>query len=160
MTDRVQNSDETIQVRKFEDLSIYELYELLRIRNSVFIVEQNCSYLDIDGIDQQSFHMWIELNGQILACLRFFQSPDDEHDVQIGRVISTKRRSGYGQKILHAAVQEIKSRFSADSIVLEAQVYAIPFYEKEGFRTVSEPFDEDGIDHVRMELNLTEDMDS
>ena len=136
-------------VNKFSDLSLNELYEILKLRSAVFVVEQNCAYQDVDGIDRESIHVCGYDDDGLAAYLRIFLNNDD--DVQIGRVISVKRGTGAGRAILKKGIETASEYFGKRTIVLEAQVYAIGFYEKEGFRVISEPFDEDGIMHVRME---------
>ncbi len=146
-----------IKDKYFDELSVSELYEILRAREQVFIVEQNCPYFDIDGKDRYSHHLFIEReDGSCAACLRVFMKEDEPQTAQIGRVVTTERGCGLGIKILHAGVEKARM-LGADEIYLEAQEYAQGFYAKEGFVTVSEPFPEDGIPHVKMRLRLISD---
>lgn len=142
---------EQIICKSFAELSTDELYDILALRISVFVVEQACPYQEADGIDQRAMHLYGIEDGQIVSYLRYFES-DEKGMIQIGRVISRVRRQGYGKRIMQQALSVIRQMPCVRGIVLEAQVYAIPFYESFGFVTVSEPFDEDGIMHVRMEL--------
>ena len=137
-------------IRSFEELNTHELYELLRVRNQVFVVEQQCPYQDIDGIDLHAVHMFYEQENQIYGCLRLFYKDEDHKTVQIGRVLSTERGRGIGRRLLHEGVKTAISRMKAEEIYLEAQTYAIGFYEREGFQAVSDEFLEDGIPHVKM----------
>ncbi len=143
-----------LKVRNFGDLTVRELYALLRLRASVFVVEQNCPYLDPDGRDPNALHVWLEDENEILAYLRILGPDAGCPYVSIGRVISVKRRTGLGSMILQEGMRLARERFGADRVHVEAQVYAKPFYERQGFRAVSEPFYEDGIPHIRMIADL------
>ena len=141
-------------IKTFEELSNIELYEILRIRSSVFVVEQNCVYQDIDGIDLTSLHFFLKEDENICAYLRAFQK--EEGVVQIGRVLTTKRGLGLGERLLKEAVETIKTTKKPSSIYLEAQTYATKFYEKAGFEVISKEFLEDGIPHVKMLLTISD----
>ena len=136
----------------FTDLTTRELYEILKARSAVFVVEQNCVYQDIDGMDPESLHVFFEDDGRIAAYLRAFVK--EPGVVQMGRVLTVDRRVGLGGKLLKAGIEEIRERFHPQKIYIEAQSYAIGFYAREGFRVTSEEFLEDGIPHVKMELVL------
>lgn len=136
--------------KAFAQLTTEELYEILRVRSAVFVVEQNCPYQDVDGLDLASRHLFIREDGEIRAYLRLFPKSGD--CMQIGRVLTTERGKGYGGAILRAGVQAAKAQLTEGRIYLEAQTYAIDFYKKEGFAVTSEEFLEDGIPHVKMEL--------
>ena len=143
-----------LKQRTFEQLSLQELYEILKVRAEVFVVEQTCPYLDPDGIDLRSVHFFIEEEDGIAAYLRWFAK--EEGTVQIGRVLTKKRGQGYGGILLHAAVEEIRKDPAVKRIMLEAQTYAAGFYAREGFSVCSDEFDEDGIPHVCMELSVAQ----
>lgn len=143
--------------KTFDELTNRELYEILRAREAVFVVEQNCSYYDIDGLDYPSLHMFYkDEDGSVQACLRIFEKVDEPGTMQIGRLVTVARGVGLGGKILYQAVEWIRENCDANGIYLEAQQYAIGFYAKEGFQVVSDPFLEDGIPHVQMRLQLVE----
>ena len=137
-------------IKRFDELTVPQLYEILQLRSAVFVVEQNCVYQDIDGVDQESLHVCGYEDGKLQAYLRVFRN-HTEDCAQIGRVISARRGIGDGRVILKEGIRAAELIPGNGKIVLEAQVYAIGFYEKEGFKVVSEPFDEDGIMHVKME---------
>ena len=139
-------------VKRFSELSNLELYELLKTRQEVFVVEQNCPYMDIDDADKDALHVfsWND-SGRINACLRVFYKDEAAGIVQIGRVVTLDRGIGLGGQILHKGIEIALERFNAKILYLEAQTYATGFYEREGFKVVSEPFLEDGIPHVKME---------
>ena len=141
--------------KTFDELTNRELYEILRAREAVFVVEQNCPYYDIDGLDYPSLHMFYkEEDGSVQACLRIFEKVDEPGTMQIGRLVPVVRGVGLGGKILHQAVQWIRENCDASGIYLEAQQYAIGYYAKEGFQVVSDPFLEDGIPHVQIRLTF------
>lgn len=145
----------TIISKNFNALTNRELYEILKARCAVFVVEQNCPYQDLDGKDTDSEHLFIQRpDGSVAACLRLFRKDDETDTVQLGRIVTTERGCGLGGKILHAGVLKAKELFHAHEIYIEAQEYAIGFYQKEGFRVVSDSFMEDGIPHVQMRLTL------
>ncbi|TQI66107.1 GNAT family N-acetyltransferase [Clostridium sp. KNHs216] len=140
-------------VKRFEELTVEELYEILKIRVSVFVVEQNCPYQEIDGKDKQSFHVYLKDDDGIQAYLRVIDKGVSYDEVSIGRVIAVKRRNGIGSKILSEGIKVAKSKLKATAIRIEAQTYAKEFYEKQGFKQVSGIFLEDGIPHVQMLLD-------
>ena len=139
-------------VKNFEQLTGSELYEVLKIRCAVFVVEQNCAYQDLDGLDYEAYHVFLEENGQIKAYLRVFSK--DERTAHIGRVLTMERKRGFGAEVLKEGIRVARERMKKASIYLEAQTYATGFYEREGFVVVSEEFLEDGIPHVKMRLEL------
>jgi len=141
-------------IKAFNELSIEELYEILRVRTEVFVVEQNCPYQEVDGIDQSSYHVFLKEGKKIVAYLRVFYRDEKNKIIQIGRVLTTKRRSGLGTKIMMAGITIAKEKMNGKSIYIEAQVYAIPFYEQFSFEVCSDEFLEDGIPHVKMILDL------
>ena len=138
--------------KTFAELTAEELYEILRVRSDVFIVEQNCAYPDIDGIDRFSMHLYGTEDGKIVSYLRIY--PKEKGIYQIGRVLTAVRGKGYGSEILQRGIDWISQREDARSVYIEAQCYAEGFYEKAGFRVSSEEFLEDGIPHAAMILDL------
>ena len=139
-------------VKRFEELSVEELYDILKIRVEVFVVEQQCIYQELDEKDKQSYHVFYKENGKIQAYLRVIDKGVSFDEVSIGRVISVKRRCGIGSKLLAQGIKVAKERMNATSIRIEAQTYARKLYEKQGFIQVSEEFLEDGIPHIEMLL--------
>ena len=142
-----------IFVKHFRELSAEELYALLKLRSDVFIVEQKCAYPDVDGRDREAIHVWIERDGDVIACLRVMDRGAESEHVSIGRVVARDRGHGLGRMLMEAGIRAAKDMFRAGNIYLEAQEYAAGFYEKLGFRRVSDPFVMDGIPHVRMLLD-------
>lgn len=142
-----------LHIKKFEELNIHELYEILRVRAEVFVVEQTCVYQDLDGIDKESLHAFYEEDGEICAYVRIFEKKDESHVAQLGRLLTTRRGEGLGWKILQAGLMAAMNDLGYKNIYIEAQCYAVPFYEKAGFTVTSEEFLEDGIPHVEMRTN-------
>ena len=140
----------------FKELTVDELYELLRIRSEVFVVEQDCVYQDMDGDDQKSIHLWLTVADKVVALARVCPAGTHMKEVSIGRVITTERGNGYGKQIMLYAIEAAKEHFGAKQIDLEAQEYAKGFYESAGFRQSSDTFILDGIPHIRMTLNIQE----
>ncbi len=137
-------------IKHFTELSNRELYEILKTRQEIFIIEQNCPYMDIDDLDLDAMHIFsMNEEGRVTACLRVFMK--DEKTAQIGRVVTLVHGEGLGGKILHEGVKVALDHYKAEKIYLEAQTYAIGYYEKEGFHVISGEFDLDGIPHVEME---------
>jgi ElaA protein len=136
--------------KRFDELTTDELYELLRIRSEVFVVEQDCVYQDLDGDDQPSLHLWLTEGDKVVALCRVCPAGTHMERVSIGRVITTVRGKGYGKLIMLAGIEAAKAHFDAQSIDIEAQEYARGFYEQVGFRQSSDPFILDGIPHIRM----------
>lgn len=139
-------------VKYFDDLTTKELYELLKARISIFVLEQNRVYQDLDDKDYHSLHVFFEDNGEVVACLRAFLKEDNV--VQIGRVLTLYHGNGLGGKLLKDGIAQIQNKMNPKKIYIEAQCYATGFYEREGFKICSEEFLKDGIPHVAMDLKL------
>lgn len=144
----------SIKAKYFNELTTTELYELLKVRSEIFVVEQNCIYQDLDDIDYNSLHIFIEENNEIIAYLRAFYKDDYKEIVQLGRVLTKEHGLGNGKKLILEALPIIKKRLKPKKIYIEAQKYAEDFYKKFGFITKSKEFLEDGISHVIMELDI------
>lgn len=143
-----------ITVKSFAELTTEELYELLKLRVNVFVVEQNCPYPELDDRDQKAMHVYADREGRIAGYLRVMDRDAEHPHVSIGRVLTTERRQGIGTALLQKGIAVARDVFQADSIYLEAQTYAKTLYEKQGFRQISDEFLEDGIPHVAMLLEL------
>ena len=141
-------------VKHFSELSAEELFEIYKLRVSVFVVEQKCPYQDVDDADRTAYHLWLKDENGIAAYARLLPPGVAFPTAAIGRVIAVRRRCGLGTKIVNAAINAAKEKLSADEITIEAQVYARSLYEKAGFVQTSEEFLEDGIPHVQMQLRL------
>ena len=141
------------KIKKFEELSNDELYQILWLRSKVFVVEQNCVYLDNDFKDQQSFHFcgWTSDNS-LLAYLRILPPGLSYTEASIGRVLVNPdyRGKGYGLEMMRLAIIQTLESFGVDAIKIGAQCYLIKFYESLGFAICSDEFLEDGIPHIEM----------
>lgn len=137
--------------KHFTNLIIQELHAIYKLRISVFIVEQNCPYQEVDDADKDAYHIWLEDEEGIQAYARILPPGTTFKEASIGRIIAKKRRCGLGTQIVKEAIKTAKEEFGAETIKIEAQVYAKSLYEKVGFVQKSEPFLEDGIPHILME---------
>ena len=138
--------------KMFSELSVSELYEILKSRTEVFLLEQNIVCQDMDDVDYDCLHCFITDGKRALACLRAFVSGDGE--VTVGRVVSIEHKKGLGRELMQKSLVEIKKTFDCKKIVVHAQKQAEGYYEKMGFLTVSDEFMEENIPHVMMEMNL------
>ena len=134
----------------FEELTTTELYEILKARAAIFVVEQECVYQDLDDKDYKSLHVFYEKEGKVIGYLRSFEKEKDV--IQMGRVLTIEHGKGLGGKLLKVGIEEIKTKQNPKKIFIEAQCYATGYYAREGFKVCSEEFLEDGIPHVEMEL--------
>jgi len=150
----MKREEPVLHRKSFQQLTTDELYELLRVRSEVFVVEQNCVYQDLDGDDQQSVHLWLSVADRVVALARVCPAGTHMKEISIGRVITTERGKGYGKLMMQHAIDAAKECFGASVIDIEAQEYAKGFYEQVGFRQSSESFMLDGIPHIRMTLNV------
>ena len=139
-------------VKHFEDLTARELFAILKLRVSVFVVEQSCPYQEVDDKDLTAIHVWLEEDGEIRAYLRVLDRGVSFPELSLGRVIAVERRRGLGTRIVREGIQVARERFGPGPIVIEAQTYARRLYENLGFRQESAEFLEDGIPHIRMRL--------
>ncbi|MCH5225526.1 MAG: GNAT family N-acetyltransferase [Muribaculaceae bacterium] len=142
-----------IVVKRFEDLTLEELYGFLHCRQEVFVVEQNIIYQDLDYIDQHSTHMFIRHEGKIAAYLRIIDPGVKYKESSIGRVLTMPefRHKGLSRKLMIQAIEEVKAKDQMP-IKIEAQEYLRNFYESLGFKTLSAPFILEGISHIEMLL--------
>lgn len=139
-------------VRWFQELDNETLYNILKLRGDVFVVEQECAYPDIDGKDLDALHIVIESGKEICACCRILPKGVNFPSVTIGRVVvhPNRRREGLGRELVQYAMRYILEEMQADSIMLAGQVYLREFYKSLGFKVVSEDYLEDGIPHCNM----------
>jgi len=144
-----------IIVKKFNKLSLEELYYLLQLRSEVFVVEQNCVYQDVDGKDQKAFHIIGKKDNIIIAYTRLFNKGDYFKEASIGRVVVAKnlRHFNYGSEIMEASIDAIKKNFNTNEIKISAQLYLKGFYNSFGFKTTGSSYLEDGIPHIAMIIN-------
>ena len=140
--------------KRFSELDTNELYDILKLRFDVFVLEQACLYQEIDNLDQEAIHVYIKDGDEIVAYLRVLDRGVESEDIAIGRVIAKKRRQGLGTLVLKEGIKAAKDFFNADAIYLEAQSYAKEFYQNLGFEQISDEFLLDDISHIKMRLAI------
>lgn len=142
----------THTVKAFSELTVNELYELLKLRSEVFVVEQNCVFLDQDDKDQLCYHLLLFSEDQLVGYSRLVPAGLSYTEMAIGRVITSAaaRGKGMGRKVMELAIEYCQQLFGAGDIRIGAQTYALGFYASLGFVADGETYDEDGIEHVEM----------
>ena len=141
------------KIKYFEALSVHELYDLLKLRSEIFVVEQNCVYLDLDGKDKVALHLLGEFEGKIVAYSRLFKAGISFDNASIGRVVvdANFRDRKWGHHLMREAIAGIKDHFGESQITIGAQLYLQKFYESHGFVRTSEMYLEDDIPHIEMQ---------
>lgn len=137
------------EIKKFNELSILELYAILRLRVEIFVVEQDCPYQDLDNKDQSAYHLIVKDNNEIVGVLRILPEGVSYKEMAIGRLVVKKSHRGQGiaLKMMSYAIDFIVNDLNKSKIRLSGQAYLIDFYQKLGFKRVSEVYLEDGINH-------------
>jgi ElaA protein len=140
------------QIKRFNELSTAELYELLQLRSEVFVVEQNCVYQDIDGKDEKALHVLGYFNDELAAYSRLFDKGYYFEEASIGRVVVSQkyRDKKFGHDLMRVSIAAIKESFKQTAITISAQEYLKKFYESHGFAQTSEMYLEDDIPHIEM----------
>lgn len=139
--------------KPFSRLSAQEVYQILQVRQQVFIVEQRCIYLDADNLDNCTWHlMGIDLQGNLIAYLRVVEPGEKYLEPSIGRVLtcSNRRGEGIGRQLMKAGIERTMRQFPKQGIRISAQTYLQQFYGTLGFQPVGESYLEDGIPHIEM----------
>jgi ElaA protein len=144
----------TWKLATFDQLSTHELYAILRLRSEVFVVEQNCVFLDMDDKDQPSLHLMCWDNDHLAACCRLVPPGIAYEEASIGRVVSSpaRRGQGAGLQMMQHAIQHTCDLFEVDTIKIGAQLYLEKFYGSLGFVSIGDTYLEDGIPHIHMLL--------
>jgi ElaA protein len=139
-------------LKKFADLTPDELYALLQLRSEVFVVEQNCVFLDMDNKDQACYHLLGWQDGKLVASTRIVPPGIAYQLPSIGRVVSSpaNRGAGIGKLLMEKSIQETERLFGKQSIKIGAQVYLLKFYSSLGFQSSGDIYMEDGIEHIEM----------
>ena len=140
-------------IKSFGALTPWELYDILRLRVNVFVVEQSCPYPELDGKDTASLHLFLQDEAGIHAYLRLLPPGISFDTASLGRVVTRDRGQGLGLRILNAGIRKARE-LDYSSLTIEAQTYARKFYEQAGFRQCGAEFLEDGIPHIPMYLDL------
>ncbi len=143
-----------VVVKTFQELSVAELYKMLQLRSDIFVVEQDCVFLDPDDRDQKALHVLGWEGSELVAYSRVFGPGDYFKAASIGRVAVKMefRGLGLGIQIMQASMKAVEARFKTSHIALSAQKYLEQFYADLGFEREGEQYLEDGIPHVRMVL--------
>jgi ElaA protein len=138
--------------KPFNQLTPFELYAILRLRNEIFVVEQNCVFQDADNKDQACHHLLLYQNNELVAYARLVPPGLAFPEMSIGRIVTSAvvRGTGTGKFLMEAAIQQAYTLFGKAPIRIGAQLYAIGFYELFGFEAAGPIYDEDGIDHIEM----------
>ncbi len=136
----------------FDELTVTELYDILRARSAVFVVEQACPYQDCDDVDRFSSHLWTRLGGEIAAYLRIVPPGAKYPEPSLGRIITaaSARGSGLGRALLREGIRRAEELYGPRSIRIGAQRYLLRFYGDFGFEPTGYDYDEDGIPHSEM----------
>ena len=142
----------TWTLKSFDELTAKELYNILQLRNEVFIVEQNCPYQDLDNKDLFAFHLMGVKENKLLAYSRLLAPGISYSESSIGRVVSspTTRKTGMGKKLMKESILQIKNLFQTEIIRIGAQLYLKTFYESFGFIQEGDIYMEDNIPHIIM----------
>lgn len=139
-------------IKSFDELTNHELYNMLRLRSEVFVVEQNCPYQDLDNKDQKSFHLLYYVNDELAGCTRLLPSGLSYDEISIGRVViaPSHRGLGLGKKLMEVSISGCEEKFGKAPIRISAQYHLSNFYQSLGFTEQGEVYDEDGIPHIEM----------
>jgi len=145
-----------LKIKRFSELSTRELYKIIEVRINVFVVEQNCPYEECDNKDQDSFHLFYLDQEQIAAYLRIIPAGISYQEASIGRVLVNEdyRREGLGLKLMQQAISFIENNFASAAVRISAQEYILDFYQRLGFKVVSDRYLEDNIPHFEMLYKL------
>ena len=140
------------KIKRFEELTTTELYEILRVRAEVFVVEQTCVYQDLDLKDKKAYHLFCEIDGEIVAYLRILDKNVSYPEISIGRVLTTEMNRGKGlaREMMQKAISFVEEELSEMQIRISAQLYLKKFYEGLGFSVTSDIYLEDDIEHIEM----------
>ena len=138
------------QLYQYSELSKELLYKILKIRQEVFIIEQNCNYLDADGIDQYSSHLLGSVNGELIAYMRIVNPGKIYKNLSFGRILVKKkyRNEGIGKKLMVKAIALFELKYS--NIIISAQFYLLDFYKDFDFKPIGNKYLEDNIPHIKM----------
>ncbi|MGH4052984.1 MAG: GNAT family N-acetyltransferase [Clostridium sp.] len=140
------------EIKKFDELSVEEMYEILMLRSKVFVVEQQCIYEDCDGKDKNSYHLFAKENEQIILYLRILKKGVSYDEISIGRLLVDKEHRGKGlaKQMMGYAIEFIKNNLNEKKVKISAQEYLLEFYLNIKFVKVSDVYLEDNIPHVEM----------
>lgn len=143
-----------IEFKSFDQLNVYELHDIFKLRTDIFVVEQKCAYPEIDGYDKEAIHALGTANNTLVAYTRLLPPGSVYDQISIGRVATHEdyRKEGYGRKIFESSVNKMREIYPGEEIKIQAQIYLEKFYSSFGFKTISEPYPDVGVWHVDMIL--------
>jgi ElaA protein len=155
----MNKEDITWRLKPFGRLAAEELYQAMRLRSRVFVVEQQCIYLDADGKDQEAFHLLGYLDGKMIAYARLFAPSKYFKEAAIGRIVVAEelRGQGAGKALMAESLEIARRMYGAGPVRIGAQKHLTAFYERFGFRAAGAEYLEDGIPHVEMLASLEQD---
>ena len=142
------------KAKHFSELTAAELYEILKSRSEIFLLEQNIICQDMDDVDYDSLHCFLQEGRRVTAYLRAYYKEGDCSVVKLGRVLSLTHGIGLGTRLMQESIGYIKANMPCRKISINAQCHAIGFYERLGFRVVSDEFLEEGVPHVVMDAEI------
>ena len=140
------------EFKPFDELTLNDLYDILQLRSEIFVVEQNCVYNDLDGLDKEAVHLFCKKEGEIVAYSRLLKPGTRFSEYSIGRVVvkQSERGTGLGIEMMQSAKNYMVNELGVQKIKISAQSYLQRFYENLGFEIVTEMYLEDGIPHFGM----------
>ena len=144
-----------VEILEFKEFTAHKLYEILRLRSEVFVVEQDCVYQDLDNKDQKAIHILGSIKGVVVAYTRFFKPGDYFENASIGRVVVHPKYRGkdYGKEIMQESIDYARTK-GHSSLIISAQCYLDKFYTDLGFTATGKEYLEDGIPHQEMVMRL------
>ena len=142
---------ESVIIKKFHDLDKFELYKIMQLRIGVFVVEQDCPYQDLDGLDEVGTHLWLEEDNEVVSYLRINPPKTRFDEVSFGRIVTKQlaRRKGLSEAIILKSLEIVKQE-DLGPIRISAQSYLEDYYSKFGFIKCSDEYLEDNIPHIEM----------
>ncbi|MEK3887820.1 GNAT family N-acetyltransferase [Bacillus sp. FSL K6-3431] len=143
-------------LKRFNELTASELYDICRERVNIFVVEQQCPYLELDGLDQHAWHLYLSVEDGIAAYLRILPKGTAYEELSLGRIIVAKqyRKKGLGKELIKKGLQFVTEELSEDIVRVQAQAHLQKFYGEFGFKGISDVYLEDDIPHLDMLLEI------
>ena len=138
--------------KAFKELSLDEFHDIIQLREIVFVVEQDCPYLDVDGKDKEALHVFGEYQGNIVATTRILKPGKSYDEVAIGRVVTspTVRGMGMGKQLMEESMKFVQLHFGKVPVRISAQTYLLKYYKSFGFVETGKEYLEDNIPHLEM----------
>ena len=146
-------------IKPYQELSLDEFHDVIALRIAVFVIEQDCPYQDLDGLDKGAWHLLVKEENSLFATLRILRPGTSYAEAwSIGRVVvaTQARGTGLGHEIMNRGIEFIQELAPEARIKISAQTYLKAFYEEHGFQQCGEGYLEDGIPHIPMDLHLAE----